>query len=86
VTLDVANVLGIIGTQTITERLDEDEVGFTDLINNIGRLRRTSIISESGLYAALARSSKPAAKDLQRSVALEITNEGGPRMVARRWG
>lgn len=49
-TLDVANVLGILSTQTITERLDENEHGFTVLLDARGIAQETSIISESGIY------------------------------------
>ncbi|MEM7197446.1 MAG: BRO family protein, partial [Pseudomonadota bacterium] len=48
---------------------EKDGVGITD---PIGRLQETSIISESGLYALVFRSRKPAAKEFSRWVRHEV--------------
>lgn len=69
---DVAEVLGISETNTITERLDTDEWGKTRLIDTMGREQETFIISESGLYAAISRSNKPEAKAFQRWVRKDV--------------
>ncbi len=69
---DVADILNISDPQTIKERLDEDEHGKTVIIDSMGRGQETSIISESGLYAAIARSNKPEAKAFQRWVRKEV--------------
>jgi prophage antirepressor-like protein len=63
---DVANVLGISDPQTIIDRLDDDEHGSTMIIDALGREQKTSILSESGVYAAIGGSRKPAAKDFHR--------------------
>lgn len=47
--------------RTITDRLDEDERGLTTVVDKAGNFQETYIISESGLYAAIGRSNKPAA-------------------------
>ena len=65
---DVADILNISDLQTIIERLDEDEHGKTVIIDSMGWGQETSIISESGFYAAIARSNKPEAKAFQRWV------------------
>jgi len=72
VAVDVAAILGISRAQTIVERLDEDEHGKTVIIDALGREQETSIISESGLYEAIARSNKLEAKAFQRWVRKEV--------------
>ena len=63
---DVCAVLDISETRIVIERLDQDEWGKIPLIDALGRTQETYILSESGVYAAISRSNKPAAKDFQR--------------------
>jgi len=69
---DVAGILNISDPRTITDRLDEDERGKTTVIDSMGREQETFIISESGLYEAIARSNKPEAKSFQRWVRKDV--------------
>jgi len=63
---DVCSALGIRNHKMTAQRLDEDEVSLTDLIDSLGRSQQTSIISESGLYAVILRSDKPKAKEFRK--------------------
>jgi prophage antirepressor-like protein len=63
---DVCAVLGIRNHKMTAQRLDGDEVSLTDLTDNLGRLQKTAIITESGLYAVILRSDKPNAKDFRK--------------------
>jgi prophage antirepressor-like protein len=69
---EVADILGITETSTIIERLDEEEWRKTRLLDARGAEQELFVISESGLYGAISRSNKPAAKDFQRWVRKEV--------------
>jgi anti-repressor protein len=69
---DVCDILGIIDTRTVVERLDLDEWGKTTVIDSMGREQEAYIISESGLYEAVGRSNKPEAKVFQKWVRKEV--------------
>lgn len=69
--VDLARALGYSDTQAMTRRIDpEDATTCTD--NSSGQLRSYTILSESGLYAAILGSSKPEAKAFKRWVTSEI--------------
>ena len=69
---DVCAALGIRNHKMTAQRLDEDEVSLTDLIDSIGRKQKTAIISESGLYAAILRSDKSKARTFRRWLTSEV--------------
>ena len=69
---DVCRVLGIGQTRTVTERLDDDEVGVTPCQDGRGHVQDMSIINESGLYTAIIRSTKPEAKAFRKWITGEV--------------
>jgi prophage antirepressor-like protein len=56
----------------VAERLEEDEVSLTHIIDAIGRKQETTIVSESGLYNVILRSDKPEARKFKRWVTHEV--------------
>lgn len=69
---DVCKVLNLSTPKRVAERLDNDEVSLTHLIDAIGRSQKTTIINESGLYGVILRSDKPQAKPFRRWVTHEV--------------
>jgi len=69
---DVCKVLGLTTPSRVAERLDEDEVSQTHIIDRLGRNQETSIITESGLYAVIIRSDKPKAKAFRKWITSEV--------------
>lgn len=69
---DVCDVLEIERGTRIAERLDEDEVRQTSVIDSMGRNQLTYIINESGLYNVILRSDKPQAKQFKKWVTAEV--------------
>lgn len=69
---DVCEALGILQTGPALEKLDEDEVTQIHLTDALGRPQKTYLISESGLYALILRSDKPAAKKFRKWVTAEV--------------
>ena len=69
---DVCEVLELTTPARVAERLDEDEVSQTHIIDTIGREQETSIINESGLYNVILRSDKPQAKPFCKWVTSEV--------------
>lgn len=63
---DVCKVLNLSTPKRVAERLDNDEVSLTHLIDAIGRNQKTTIINESGLYSVILRSDKPQAKPFRK--------------------
>lgn len=72
---DVCRVLDLTTPARVVERLDEDEVSQTHLTDRLGRQQKTTIISESGLYAVILRSDKSEAKLFRRWVTHEVLPE-----------
>lgn len=69
--VDLARTLGYSDTQAMTRRIDpEDITTCTD--NSSGQVRSYTVLSESGLYAAILGSSKPEAKAFKRWVTGEV--------------
>jgi anti-repressor protein len=69
---DVCDVLELSTPTRVAERLDEDEVSLTHLIDSIGRSQEMTIINESGLYNVILRSDKPEAKKFKRWITHEV--------------
>jgi len=69
---DVCNVLGISNDRMAVERLEDYCVSQADIIDSMGRARKTNIINESGLYMMILRSDKPQATPFQRWVTAEL--------------
>lgn len=69
---DVCGVLDIEQPTRVAERLEEDEVSQTHVIDSLGRKQNTYIINESGLYNVILRSDKPQAKPFRRWVTKEV--------------
>lgn len=69
---DVCAVLGISNSRMTAERLEDDEVSQTDIIDALGRTQNTTVITESGLYAVILRSDKPNAKEFRKWVTSEV--------------
>jgi anti-repressor protein len=59
---EVCGILGISNPRKATGDLDEDEKDGVTISDAIGRLQKTNIINESGLYSLILRSRKPEAK------------------------
>ena len=69
---DVCEALELTTPARVAERLEDDEVSLTHLIDSIGRQQETLIISESGLYNVILRSDKPDARKFKRWVTHEV--------------
>lgn len=69
---DVCGVLDIEQPTRVAERLEEDEVSQTHVIDSLGRKQNTYIINESGLYNVILRSDKPQAKPFRKWVTNEV--------------
>ena len=69
---DVCEVLSLSTPTRVAERLDEDEVSLTHLIDTIGRNQETTVVNESGLYNVILRSDKPEAKPFRKWVTSEV--------------
>lgn len=69
VAADVCRVLGIMNTSDAVKRLDDDEVTLDQIE---GSHRETNLVSESGLYALVIRSDKPAAKRFRKWITSEV--------------
>lgn len=74
---EVCEVLGILNYRMAISSLDEDEKGVTNIYplfktKRGGGLQKTSIISESGLYALIFQSRKPFAKSFRKWVTNEV--------------
>lgn len=68
---DVCAVLGIGNSRMVSDRLDDDEKGVSQ-IDTPGGVQNMSIISESGLYNVILRSDKPEAKPFRKWVTAEV--------------
>lgn len=69
---DICNILSISHIKDTVKRLDEDEVGQTEVLDRMGRMQSAYIINESGLYSVILRSDKPEAKPFRRWVTHEV--------------
>ena len=71
VAADVCKALDLANPRNAVARLDEDERA-TVQISDGGQPRKFNIISESGLYALIIRSSKPAAREFRKWITAEV--------------
>ena len=76
VAADVCKALAISNSRTALANLDEDEISGVEIsyTGKSGRqlTNRLNIISESGLYALIIRSSKPAAREFRKWITSEV--------------
>ncbi len=68
---DVCEALELVNTSRAIAALEDDEVRIQNLNTNRGT-RDHSVISESGLYALIVRSTKPSAKRFRKWVTSEV--------------
>lgn len=68
---DVAKILGYRAANDLTRRLDDDEKG-TRSVRTPGGIQEMTVISESGLYAAVLGSKVEAAQPFKRWVTREV--------------
>lgn len=73
VATDVCKALGFGPTRVseVVEALEEDEKGYGEVVT-LGGIQRVRIVSESGLYALIFRSRKPAAIRFRKWVTQEV--------------
>ena len=70
---DVANALGYErATKAIQDHVDFEDKGEVPIQDSIGRMQKTPIISESGLYSLILSSKLPSAKKFKRWVTSEV--------------
>lgn len=69
---DACAALNISNHKMAAQRLDKDEVSLADLIDTMGRMQKTTIINESGLYSLTLRSDKPEAKEFKRWITHDV--------------
>lgn len=76
VATDIAKILGYRNAPDMTRRLDRDEADTRSMRirseNGVEQNRDVTIISESGLYAAILGSKLPAAKEFKRWITHEV--------------
>lgn len=68
---DIAQVLGYRDAHNMARNLDDDEKG-THIVSTLSGDQSLTIISESGLFAAILKSRKPEAKRFRRWVTGEV--------------
>ena len=68
---DVCKALDLVNPRKAVTQLDEDERA-TVTFSDGGQPRKFNIISESGLYALIIRSSKPAAREFRKWITAEV--------------
>ena len=68
----MCRVLGHTNPSMVVTRLDADEKDALSVADPTGRLQKTTIVSESGLYAVVLLSSKPEAKRFKKWVTSEV--------------
>ena len=69
---DICGALDLKNISDVASRLDEDGVGTTEVIDNLGRTQKTNVITEAGLYEVIFMSRKPEAKKFERWVFEEV--------------
>lgn len=69
---DICGALGITNTRNVAGRLDEDDVRQADTIDKVGRVQKTNVVNESGLYEVIIRSDKPEATRFRRWVTSDV--------------
>lgn len=69
---DICKVLGLSTPSRVAERLEDDEVSQTHIIDSLGRTQEVTTVNESGLYNVILRSDKPEAVPFRRWVTHEV--------------
>lgn len=70
---DVASILGYgRATKATLDHVDSEDRDAVPIQDSIGRMQRTPIINESGLYSLFLSSKLPSAKDFKRWVTKEV--------------
>lgn len=69
---DVCRVLGMSNPTMVAQRLDEDALSATEVIDSVGRTQSATIITEAGLYEVIFQSRKPEARAFRRWVTTEV--------------
>lgn len=69
---DICRELEISHVKDTATRIDEDDLGQTEVIDRMGRSQKAWIINESGLYTVILRSDKPQAKPFRKWVTSEV--------------
>lgn len=69
---DVCKVLDIANTRNVAERIDQDGVRKTDVIDSMGRTQQANAVNEPGLYEVIIRSNSPKAKPFKDWVLREV--------------
>lgn len=70
---DVAEILGYErATKAISDHVDEEDKDEVPIQDSIGRMQKTPIINESGLYSLILSSKLPTAKKFKRWVTSEV--------------
>ena len=72
VAADVCKILGLKNHRDAVSRLDDDEKDCVGNSDAIGRIRKTLVINESGLYSLIFMSHKPEAKKFRKWVTSEV--------------
>ena len=69
---DVCDILGIANITTLKERLSEDGLGLTEVIDSKGRKQEVYFINEGNLYRAIGRSRKKEAIEFMNWIYDEV--------------
>lgn len=69
---DICSALGLTQVSRAIQKLDEDEVTSSKVIDSLGREQTANAISESGMYSLVLVSRKPEAKAFKRWVTHEV--------------
>lgn len=69
---DVCRALEIANAKDAIKRLDDDEKSGVDLTDPHGRLQRTNIVNEPGLYSLVLGSRKPEARAFKRWITHDV--------------
>ena len=69
--VDLARILGYSDTEALTRRIDKEDVS-TCTDDSSGQIRTYTLLSESGMYAAILGSSKAEARSFKRWVTSEV--------------
>lgn len=70
---DVASILGYgRPTKAISDNVDKEDIDEVPIEDSIGRMQKTPIINESGLYSLILSSKLPTAKKFKRWVTSEV--------------
>lgn len=69
---DICYILDITNSRDALQRIDQDDVCLTDIMDSVGRNQKTNIINESGLYSLVIQSRKPEAKKFKKWITSEV--------------